>query len=376
MPSYAEKIEGLFSTEMTERKAPGYGSLKEVGKDAWTAYMGFRERKTREGKEAISLMGRTDLTKRETDKVANFVADSMDMGGILKPVAFAKLLKTAPRAFKGYSAETIRTMSLKHLVDMLKVPTEEFKGLTGMRWVDTMPLTTSGTYLIDSGEIVLNPYKFGKATSRHEFVHKREWQPRASEDELLASNYLRALREGLFQAKRWKYKIDPVEVHARKVEGLLAEGSNLSDAYEKTLRQASTYAPAEKQFSSRSIQLLKDVLHEQGGRKKFIAERELWENLAVGGKAIDKPWIKTKSSVQKAPASKVGELINVPGTNIKAKLLSEKDIPEYFKRYGVPNAINETPMNPGTLFGNKSGRLFIDEDTGKAVGYVPGRGSK
>ena len=109
MPSYYEKIAGMFSEEPTMTEPLGYQNLGEVGKDAWTAYKNFRERKTREGKEAISLMGRTDLTKEEQGKVDNFLLDSMDFGGagVVKRAKLAgpRIREVMAREFRSRGAQ-------------------------------------------------------------------------------------------------------------------------------------------------------------------------------------------------------------------------------------------------------------------------------
>ena len=110
MPTFEEKIEGLFARETTERTPPGYAGIGEMAVDAWKGYMGYRERKDQEAGEALALMGKgMDMTAEEQDKVNTFLLDSMDFGGagVVKRAKLAgpRIREVMAREFRSRGAQ-------------------------------------------------------------------------------------------------------------------------------------------------------------------------------------------------------------------------------------------------------------------------------
>jgi len=250
-----------------ERKGVTDYGLLDMAKDAGKAWWKGRKKK----------WPFRDMTEEE-------MIQSIDpFGAMLKPVAFAKLLKGAAGSAtfsmgekKIYSG--LDLPQVQHLTDLLKVPTKEFKGLKAIDWNPALPSTTAGQFGIKSKKMRLNPARFGEATARHEFVHKRQWLPKAESKEVMLSNYIRALRGALFKNKSYRYGIDPVEVQAYAVEDLLRKGRGWSSAFKETLKAQRIYEPAEQVLGSEATALLRKVV--SGAGDKYLSEFKLLEGFS------------------------------------------------------------------------------------------------
>lgn len=99
-PSFAEKMRTMQQNDPKAYSQLGYQSTGEIFGDAWGAYKGYREGKSKESSEALGLMGRIDWTKEEEQKVMNFVGESFDplMGGGVKSLGPKKILRAMAKS--------------------------------------------------------------------------------------------------------------------------------------------------------------------------------------------------------------------------------------------------------------------------------------
>ena len=278
-------------------KEPGMKFLSNLGKYLTGRLEGTSLAKIREDIESLpEVMYRPGIEERPelaldlagmgivggAPGMPKAVPGTVDVG-MLKPMAFAKLLKEAASSatFSMSGKKVYSGLDLpqaQHLVDLLKVPTKEFKGLKDIAWSWALKDKMAGQFGIRSKKMFLNPTHFGKATARHEFVHKRQWLPKAKDDEVMLSNYIRALRGALFKNRSHRYGIDPVEVQAYAVEDLLRKGRGWSSAFKETLNAQRIYEPAEQVLGSEATALLQEVVY--GAGNKYLSEFKLLEEFS------------------------------------------------------------------------------------------------
>lgn len=163
----------------------------------------------------------------------------------------------------------------------------------------------------------------------------------------------------------------------RSAKTWFADDSELNQLYEQwnnpadvTLREI-TDANGEKRLATYNHKT-----GQYGNSIKFSTEPkpglipvEYWNDettIHYGNKIVDQP---------ATLPSKVLDVLRENGQSPEeVKVLSQDEAKEYYKRYGPPSTID---VGEGS-FGNRGGRLFYDDETGKAVGYAapPPRGTE